>query len=452
MSQFSWQPKGSGDGDGEGSSEKQYQRRGQSAEAVDELKITLHQRLIEELDPVKLQGLEPEQAREAVVVAARALISQEMPGIVGSVRDDLVAAVADEVLGLGPIEGLINEPAVSEVMVNAPDEVFYEKEGRLYLSSVRFRDEAHIMRIIERIVAPLGRRVDESSPMVDARLPDGSRVNVILPPVAPKSPTITIRKFQADKMTIEDLIQLNSLTREVAEFLRACVLVRLNIIVSGGTGTGKTTMLNALSSFIPDTERIVTIEDPTELRLQQGHVVSLEARPASLEGKGEVTMRDLVRNSLRMRPDRIIVGEVRGSEAFDMMQAMNTGHEGSLGTVHANTPRDALARIENMILMAGLDLPMRAIREQMASAIHMVIQIARLPDGTRRLTKVSEVSGMEGEVVTMQDLFSFEQTGVDSDGRVLGEFRATGIRPTFAEKFEIAGVHLPTDLFTKVAV
>ncbi|MCH8009238.1 MAG: CpaF family protein [Chloroflexi bacterium] len=451
MSQFSWQAKGSGDGSGEGSSEKKYQRRGQSAEAIDELKITLHQRLIEELDPAKLQGLEPERAREAVVVAARALISQEMPGIVGSVRDDLVAAVADEVLGLGPIEGLINEPAVSEVMVNAPDEVFYEKEGRLYLSSVRFRDEAHIMRIIERIVAPLGRRVDESSPMVDARLPDGSRVNVILPPVAPKSPTITIRKFQADKMTIEDLIQLNTLTREVAEFLRACVLVRLNIIVSGGTGTGKTTMLNALSSFIPDTERIVTIEDPTELRLQQGHVVSLEARPASLEGRGEVTMRDLVRNSLRMRPDRIIVGEVRGPEAFDMMQAMNTGHEGSLGTVHANTPRDALARIENMILMAGLDLPMRAIREQIASAIHLVIQIARLADGTRRITKVSEISGMEGEVVTMQDLFSFEQTGVDSDGRVVGEFRPTGIRPSFASKFEIAGVHLPTDLFTKVA-
>ena len=451
MSQFSWQAKGSGDGSGEGSSEKKYQRRGQSAEAIDELKITLHQRLIEELDPAKLQGLEPERAREAVVVAARALISQEMPGIVGSVRDDLVAAVADEVLGLGPIEGLINEPAVSEVMVNAPDEVFYEKEGRLYLSSVRFRDEAHIMRIIERIVAPLGRRVDESSPMVDARLPDGSRVNVILPSVAPKSPTITIRKFQADKMTIEDLIQLNTLTREVAEFLRACVLVRLNIIVSGGTGTGKTTMLNALSSFIPDTERIVTIEDPTELRLQQGHVVSLEARPASLEGRGEVTMRDLVRNSLRMRPDRIIVGEVRGPEAFDMMQAMNTGHEGSLGTVHANTPRDALARIENMILMAGLDLPMRAIREQIASAIHLVIQIARLADGTRRITKVSEISGMEGEVVTMQDLFSFEQTGVDSDGRVVGEFRPTGIRPSFASKFEIAGVHLPTDLFTKVA-
>ena len=451
MSQFSWQAKTPADGSSEGPSDKKYQRRGQSADAVDELKITLHQRLIEELDPAKLRGLEPERAREAVVVAARALISQEMPGIVGSVRDDLVAAVADEVLGLGPIEGLINEPAVSEIMVNAPDEVFYEKEGRLYLSSVRFRDEAHIMRIIERIVAPLGRRVDESSPMVDARLPDGSRVNVILPPVAPKSPTITIRKFQADKMTIEDLIRLNSLTREVAEFLRACVLVRLNIIVSGGTGTGKTTMLNALSSFIPDTERIVTIEDPTELRLQQGHVVSLEARPISLEGKGEVTMRDLVRNSLRMRPDRIIVGEVRGPEAFDMMQAMNTGHEGSLGTVHANTPRDALARIENMILMAGLDLPMRAIREQIASAIHLVIQIARLADGTRRIVKVSEVSGMEGEVVTMQDLFGFEQTGVDSDGRVVGEFRPTGIRPSFATKFEIAGVHLPTDLFSKAA-
>jgi len=449
MSQFSWQAKSGENGNGDESPKQQpFQRRGQSADAVDELKIKLHQRLIEELDPAKLQGLEQERARDAVVVAAKTLISQEMPGIVGSVRDDLIAAVTDEVLGLGPIEGLIKEPAVSEVMVNAPDEVFYEKEGRLYLSSVRFRDNTHIMRIIERIVAPLGRRVDESSPMVDARLPDGSRVNVILPPVAPKSPTITIRKFQADKMTIEDLIQLGSMTREVAEFFRACVLVRLNIIVSGGTGTGKTTMLNALSSFIPDTERIVTIEDPTELRLQQGHVVSLEARPKSLEGKGEVTQRDLVRNALRMRPDRILVGEVRGAEAFDMMQAMNTGHEGSLGTVHANSPRDALARIENMILMAGLDLPMRAIREQIASAIHLVIQIARLPDGTRRVTKVSEISGMEGEVVTMQDLFRFEQKGVDSDGRVVGQFVTTGIRPTFAPKFEIAGIHLPHDLFS----
>lgn len=446
MSQFSWQSKSNGSDD----APKQpfSSRRGQSSDAVDELKVTLHQRLIEELDPAKLQGLEPARAREAVAAAAKTLIAQEMPGIVGSVRDDLISAVADEVLGFGPIETLLKEPAISEVMVNAPDEVFYEKEGRLYLSSVRFRDSAHIMRIIERIVAPLGRRVDESSPMVDARLPDGSRVNVIIPPVAPKSPTITIRKFQADKMTIEDLIELNSMTRLAAEFLRACVLVRLNIIVSGGTGTGKTTMLNALSSFIPDTERIVTIEDPTELRLQQGHVVSLEARPMSLEGKGEVSQRDLVRNSLRMRPDRILVGEVRGPEAFDMMQAMNTGHEGSLGTVHANSPRDALARIENMILMAGMDLPMRAIREQIASAIHLVIQIARLSDGTRRVTKVTEISGMEGEVVTMQDLFMFHQRGVDSDGRVVGDFQTTGIRPNFASKFEVAGLHLPPDLFS----
>ena len=447
MSQFSWQGRRQ---DGTEAREPVSQRKGQSTEAVNELKFTLHQRLIEELDPSKLQGLEPERAREAVEAAARTLISQEMPGIVGAVRDELVTAVADEVLGLGPIEVLIKEAAVSEVMVNGADQVFYEKEGRLYLSSVRFRDHAHIMRIVERIVAPLGRRVDETSPMVDARLPDGSRVNVIIPPVAPNSPTLTIRKFQADKMTIEDLIAAGTMTRELAEFFRACVQVRLSIIISGGTGTGKTTMLNALSSFIPDTERILTIEDPTELRLQQGHVVSLEARPASLEGKGEVTQRDLVRNALRMRPDRIIVGEVRGPEAFDMLQAMNTGHEGSLSTVHANTPRDALARIESMILMAGLDLPIRAIREQIASAIHIVVQIARLPDGSRKVTKVSEIAGMEGQVVTMQDLFYFEQRGIDSDGRVLGEFRGTGLRPRFAEKFEIAGIHLPPDLFSTV--
>ena len=333
-------------------------------------------------------------------------------------------------------------------MVNHPDTVFYEKEGRLYLSSVRFRDDQHIMRIVERIVAPLGRRVDESSPMVDARLPDGSRVNVIIPPVAPKSPTITIRKFRADKMTFDDLVATGALTNELAEFFRACVQAKLNILISGGTGSGKTTMLNALSSFIPDTERIVTIEDPTELQLQQGHVVTLEARPPSLEGKGEVTQRDLVRNSLRMRPDRIIVGEVRGPEAFDMLQAMNTGHEGSLGTVHANTPRDALARIENMVMMAGFELPVKAIREQMQSAIHLVIQIARFPDGTRKVVSVAEVSGMEGQVVTMQDLFRFEQTGIDTDGRVLGELRTTGIRPRFAEKFEVSGIHLPSDLFT----
>jgi len=443
MSQFSWQRRSGGTD----TPDRLAQRRGQSAEAVNELKFTLHQRLIEELDPSKLQGLEQERAREAVEAAARTLIAHEMPGIVGGVRDELVSAVADEVLGLGPIEVLVKDASVSEIMVNDADQVFYEKEGRLYLSSVRFRDHPHIMRIVERIVAPLGRRVDESSPMVDARLTDGSRVNVIIPPVAPKSPTITIRKFRVDKMTIEDLIATGTLTRELAEFCRACVQVRLNTIISGGTGSGKTTMLNALSSFIPDTERIITIEDPTELRLQQGHVVSLESRPPSLEGRGEITQRDLVRNSLRMRPDRIIIGEVRGSEAFDMMQAMNTGHEGSLSTVHANTPRDALARIENMILMAGLDLPVRAIREQMASAIHLIIQIARMPDGSRKVTHVTEIAGMEGQVVTMQDLFRFEQRGIDTDGRVVGEFRGTGLRPRFAEKFEIAGIHLTPELF-----
>ena len=448
MTQFSRRRQG----DGADAPEAPLQRRNQNGEAVNELKFTLHQRLIEELDPSKLQGLEPERAREAVEAAARTLIGQEMPGVVGTVREELVAAVADEVLGLGPIETLVRDADVSEIMVNGPDQVFYEKDGRLYLSSVRFRDNSHIMRIIERIVAPLGRRVDESSPMVDARLPDGSRVNVVIPPVSPKSPTITIRKFRVDKMTMEDLIETGTLTQSVAEFFRACVQVRLNIVISGGTGTGKTTFLNALSGFIPDTERIVTIEDPTELRLQQGHVVSLEARPASLEGTGEVAQRDLVRNALRMRPDRIIVGEVRGPEAFDMMQAMNTGHEGSLGTVHANSPRDALARIENMILMAGLDLPIRAIREQMASAIHLIIQVARLTDGTRRITNVSEVSGMEGQTVTMQDLFRFEQQGIDSDGRVIGEFRSTGLRPQFADKFDVAGLRLPPDLFAPYGI
>src|SRR5581483_2839080 len=455
MSQFQWQrriqPGGSGNaGTPNGPGAPAFTRPGQLSQnvvALNELKFTLHQRLIEELDPNKLDGLGKEKAREAVEQAARTLIAQEMPGIVGTTRDELVSAVADEVLGLGPLEPLLRDSSISEVMVNAPDTVFYEKEGRLYLSSVRFRDDAHIMRIVERIVAPLGRRVDESSPMVDARLADGSRVNVIIPPVAPKSPTITIRKFRQDKMTINDLIATGALTNELAEFFRACVQAKLNIIISGGTGSGKTTMLNALSSFIPDTERIVTIEDPTELQLQQGHVVTLEARPASLEGKGEVTQRDLVRNALRMRPDRIIVGEVRGAEAFDMLQAMNTGHEGSLGTVHANTPRDALARIENMVMMAGFELPVKAIREQMSSAIHVVIQIARFPDGTRKVVNVAEVAGMEGQVVTMQDLFRFEQTGIDSDGRVLGELRTTGIRPRFVEKFEVSGIHLPPELF-----
>ena len=449
MTQFQFQPRKAGLDAGDTGLRRPASSSSllQTSEALTELKYKLHQRLIEELDPSKLDGLDPTKAREAVETSARTLIAQEMPGIVGVTRDELVSAVADEVLGLGPIEPLVRDSSISEIMINAPDTIFFEKEGRLYLSPIRFRDANHIQRIAERIIAPLGRRVDESSPMVDARLADGSRVNIIIPPVAPKSPTITIRKFSEDKMTAEDLIATGTLTPELTDFLSACIRVRLNIVISGGTGTGKTTLLNALSGFIPETERIISIEDPTELKLQQGHVVSLEARPASLEGKGEVTQRDLVRNSLRMRPDRILVGEVRGPEAFDMMQAMNTGHEGSITTVHSNSPRDALARIENMILMAGLELPMRAIREQMSSAIHMIIQIARLPDGTRKVTNVSEVTGMEGQVVTMQELFRFEQKGIDTEGHVVGEFHFTGIHPQFAEKFKLAGIQLPQDIF-----
>ena len=423
----------------------------QSSEAFNELKFRLHQRLIEELDPSKIEGGQPNKARDAVEAAARALIATEMPGVVGFSRDELIAAVCDEILGFGPMEPLLQDPAVSEVMVNSPDTVYFEKDGRLYLSPIRFRDATHVMRIIERILAPLGRRVDESSPMVDARLPDGSRVNIVVPPVAPKSPTITIRKFRADKMTMDDLISVGTMMPELAEFMRACVQAKLNLIISGGTGSGKTTLLNALSGYIPDTERIVTIEDPTELRLQQAHVVTLEARPPSLEGRGEVMQRDLLRNSLRMRPDRIIVGEVRGAEAFDIMQAMNTGHEGSISTVHANSPRDAVARIENMILMANLDLPSRAIREQIASAVHLIVQISRMSDGSRKMTHITEVAGMEGQVITMQDIFHYDQTGLDSEGIVRGVFRSTGIRPKFSERFESLGISLAPGIFAGVA-
>jgi pilus assembly protein CpaF len=351
------------------------------------------------------------------------------------------------VLGLGPLEPLLRDPSVSEIMVNAPDRVFYERNGKITLSPARFRDSEHVMRIIDRIVAPTGRRLDESSPMVDARLPDGSRVNVVVPPIAPDCPVLTIRKFRQDKLKIDDLIASGSMTRALADFILACVRGKLNVIISGGTGTGKTTLLNALSAAIPDGERIVTIEDPTELRLQQLHVVTLEARPPGLEGRNAVTQRDLVRNALRMRPDRIIIGEVRGPEAFDMLQAMNTGHDGSISTVHANTPRDALARIENMVLMANLDLPVRAIREQVASAVDLIIQVTRHPDGGRRITYVTEVAGMEGDVITAQDVFRFEQRGVDPDGRLIGDFVASGIRPGFMAKLEDNGIRLPHEVF-----
>ena len=423
------------------------QTPGRYNEDMEQLIARMHQMLIEEIDADQISAMPADERRSLVEKAAETLLRREMPTVGGITRDQIVSRVVDEVVGLGPIDALLRDPSISEVMVNAPDEVFFEREGILYLSDVSFRDDVHISRVIERIVAPIGRRIDESSPMVDARLPDGSRVNVVIPPVAPKSPTITIRKFRADKMTMDDLVTAGSIEQEMVEFLKACVKMRLNILVSGGTGTGKTTFLNALSASIPDSERIVTIEDPVEVKLQQPHVVSLEARPANIDGKGEVSQRDLLRNTLRMRPDRIIIGEVRGAEAFDMLNAMNTGHEGSLSTVHANTPRDALARIENMVLMANLDLPDRAIREQTASALHLLIQLSRFTDGVRRVTHITECTGMEGEIITLQDLFMFQQTGVNEDGRVLGQIAPTGIRPGFAERFESAGVELPAELF-----
>jgi len=354
----------------------------------------------------------------------------------------------DEIMGYGPITPLLNDPEISEIMVNGPDQVYVERKGKIELTEVFFRDDAHVMNIIDRIVSPLGRRIDESMPMVDARLPDGSRVNAIIPPLSLVGPVITIRKFSQDPLTIEDLIQFNTLTPEMARFLEACVKSRLNIVVSGGTGSGKTTTLNVLSSFISPTERIITIEDAAELQLHQPHVVTLESRPPNIEGKGAISIRDLVRNALRMRPDRIIVGEVRSGETLDMLQAMNTGHDGSLTTGHANSPRDMLSRLETMVLMAGMDLPVRAIREQIASAIDLIIHQSRLRDGSRRITHITEVQNMEGDVIVLQDLFNFIQTGVDDDGRVIGEFRATGMRPKFIDRLEVSGYKLPVEVFT----
>ena len=411
------------------------------------LEDELHQLLIRDLDVSVLQDDDRAKARERVEQAARVLAAQRMPRLVGDVKEEVISRVVDEVIGLGPLEPLLRDPNVSEIMVNSPEEVFYERNGIIHESQVVFRDEAHVLKVVDRIVAAIGRHVDEASPMVDARLQDGSRVNIIIPPLAPRSATITIRKFLGDRLTMHDLIGSGTLSNEMAQLLEACVKSKLNMVISGGTGTGKTTLLNALSAYIPSRERIVTIEDPMELKLQQRHVVPLEARPASIEGRGEVSQRDLFRNALRMRPDRIIVGEVRGSEAFDMMQAMNTGHEGSLTTVHANSPRDALGRIENMVLMAGYDLPMAAIREQMASALHVIVQIARLSDGTRRVVNVTEVAGMEGPLITLQEIFVFRQRGITPEGEVLGDLEATGIRPQFADHLHAYGIDLPETTF-----
>ena len=393
-------------------------------------------------------SLSEEQLDALVVQEIGRVIEAEQIPLSPSERSRLVAEVTDDVLGLGAIEKYLADPSVTEVMVNACDGIYVEREGRLTLTDSRYLSDDHLRQVIERIVSRVGRRIDESSPMVDARLPDGSRVNAIIPPLAVDGPVLTIRKFSKYAFTPEDLINYRTITPEMVEFIQACVHGKLNILISGGTGTGKTTMLNVVSSFIPEDERVVTIEDAVELKLTQRHVVRLESRPPNIEGKGQITTRDLVRNSLRMRPDRIIVGEVRGGEALDMLQAMNTGHDGSLSTLHCNTPRDALARLETMVLMAGMDLPVRAIREQVASAVDLIIHLSRMRDGTRRVTQVSEVCGMEGEIITLADLYKFDYAaGIDEHGYFIGAAKPTGLRPQFSDRLQELGVEVPSHLF-----
>ncbi|WP_409252340.1 CpaF family protein [Bacillus sp. SCS-153A] len=364
-------------------------------------------------------------------------------------RKRVVDELINDLTGFGPINPLLLDEEVSEVMVNGPDRVYCERKGRIEMTGITFRDDEHVMSVIEKIVSPIGRRIDESSPMVDARLPDGSRVNAIIPPLALNGPTITIRKFSKDPFTIENLIEFGTLSQEMAIFIEACVKARLNIFVSGGTGSGKTTTLNVLSNFIPFDERIVTIEDAAELQLGQDHVISLESRPPNIEGKGAITIRDLVRNSLRMRPDRIVIGEVRGAEALDMLQAMNTGHDGSLATGHSNSPRDMISRLETMVLLAGVDLPVKAIREQISGAINIIIQQTRLKDGSRRITSITEVQGLEGDVIVLQDIFTYKQMGVSDDGKIIGKLMPTGVRPKFYEQLEASGIHIPATVFVE---
>jgi pilus assembly protein CpaF len=416
--------------------------------ALAELKFRIHEELIRDLDPDQVAGETGygSPVRRAVEQAAEERIAQADATVGRQDRLRLASEIADEVLGYGPLEPLLRDPSVTEIMVNARDAVYFERRGTIALSGYTFRDDAHVLHIIDKILRPIGRRLDESSPMVDARLPDGSRVNAVIPPLAVHGPSVTIRKFSRDLLAADDLIRLGSLTRPVVDFLAACVRARLNIIVSGGTGTGKTTMLNLLSGFIPPRERLVTIENPAELQIKIANWVSLETRPANIEGKGQIGQRELVVNALRMRPDRVIVGECRAAEAFDMLQAMNTGHDGSLTTVHANSPRDALARIENMVLM-GVDLPIQAIREQVASAVNLVIQITRMQDGSRKVTHISEIVGMQGPVISMHDLFAFQGRGVDADGRVLGQLLPTGLRPHFVDRLEQFGERLPVEMF-----
>jgi len=396
---------------------------------------------------IEAEGITAEQRDGFIKQSIEGVYEQANLKLPQDVRNMIFKEVLNELLGYGPIQPLLSDPEVTEVMVNGPKSVYVEKKGQLIKSSVVFDDDNHVLQIIDRIILPLGRRVDSDSPTVDARLPDGSRVNAVVPPVAIDGPSITIRKFSKEKLGINALIDFGSITEKMAEFLRACVLAHLNIIISGGTGSGKTTLLNVLSSFIQEEERIVTIEDAAELQLQQDHVLRLETKVANVDGRGAVTIRDLVRNSLRMRPDRIVVGEVRGGEALDMLQAMNTGHDGSLTTVHANAPRDALARLETLVLMAGMDLPLKVVRQQIASAVDLIVQQSRLTDGSRKVTAVTEVAGMEGDTVVLTDIFKFEQTGVSPEGKVVGALKPSGIRPLFSPRLEAAGFKLGADVF-----
>lgn len=417
------------------------------------IKSDIHAKIIDEM-PEALQrainqstGDQKEVRRMVENICAEEVRNNPFAVPLGD-RERLVDELISEIMGLGPIEPFLQDSSVSEVMVNGPDSIYIERSGHLIKTETRFRNAEHLMHIIDRIVSAVGRRVDESSPMVDARLLDGSRVNVIIPPLSLIGPCLTIRKFSRDVLTVDKMIEFGSFDERMAQFLEACVRGRLNVVVSGGTGSGKTTLLNVLSSYVPESERIVTLEDSAELQLHQDNLVTLETRPANIEGEGEISMRDLVRNALRMRPDRIIVGEVRTGEALDMLQAMNTGHDGSMTTAHANSARDLLSRLETMVLMSGMELPLRAIRSQIASAVDIVVQIARMRDGSRKIINISEVTGMEGDIITMQDLFRFEQQGIDSDGRLRGEFVSEGLRPLCSEKLELNGIHLPIDLFS----
>jgi pilus assembly protein CpaF len=419
----------------------------QNAKSFEELKRLIHGKLVDKLDLSRVSDLDGETLRREIRLVVERLCDTENPLLNRMERERLIDEVLDETFGFGPLEVLLKDPTISDILINGPNKIYVERRGKMEKSDVRFRDNDHLLQIIDRIVSKVGRRVDETSPMVDARLPDGSRVNAIISPLSLDGASVSIRRFGANPLKLEDLLNYKAFTPEMAMLMEACIKARLNILISGGTGCGKTTLLNTLSSFIPSDERIVTIEDAAELQLQQDHVVRLETRPPNIEGKGAVNTRDLVRNALRMRPERIIIGECRGGESLDMLQAMNTGHAGSMTTLHANTPRDAQARLETMIMMAGMELPIKAMRQQIASAVDVIIQANRLQGGPRKITSITEVMNMEQDMIIMQDIFRFKQVGIDQNGRAFGQFEATGVRPSFVNRLEQAGIKLPSNLF-----